>query len=73
LTILEGLAHALGVEGRGAILTAGAIDRREAARVFQAIAAARPERIQDEAAKLWGRLFGEALPALRKVAPEGLP
>jgi hypothetical protein len=69
LTILEGLGQALGIDGAGAMLRAGKIDRRAASVVWTGLVAAPPERLRDEAGKLWGRLFGAPLPELRRMAP----
>jgi hypothetical protein len=72
LTILEGLADRLAVPGK--VLVNHKIDRHAVAGVWLALVALPPERLREEARKLWEALFGVPLPELRKVAPaEGGP
>jgi hypothetical protein len=74
LAILEGLADRLGVPMPGKLVVEHMIDRRAAASVFLALVALPPERLREEASKLWAALFGAPLPELCKVAPmEGAP
>ncbi len=67
LTIVEGLADALGVSAGVPLLADGAIDRRAVAQVWLALVALPPERLREAAKQLWETLFARPLPELRKV------
>ncbi len=73
LVIVEGLADGLGVRVGTPLLTAGTIDRRAVAVVWEALVALPPERLREAARQLWERLFAAPLPELRLVAPVGAP
>jgi hypothetical protein len=73
LSILEGLADALGVRPAAPLLAGGSIDRRAVSGVWTALVALPPDRLRDAAKKLWESLFSAPLPDLRKLAPAESP
>lgn len=67
LTIVEGLAEALGVSAGAPLLADGAIDRHAVGQVWLALVALPPERLREAARRLWETLFARPLPELHQL------